>query len=121
MEKVLRQSGTTNEELYDRLLNTIPTILDRYLIEVPQYHDKLLLNIPQQTALFHNNCMYLAYWLTKDATRGLNDATAGIVKSLHYCGSQQFLRQINNQRDQLMTILKDFGKRNYAMTIISIS
>lgn len=109
MEKVLRQSITANDELIQRLLSTIPIILDRYLTEVPTYHSKLLLNIPQQTALFHNNCSYLAYWLTTNTNKGI-DTSATLVMSLNNCGSQQFLKQIDNQRRQLMEILKEFGK-----------
>lgn len=109
MEKVLSQKETTSDELVPRLMSTIPIILERYLTEVPKHHAKLLLNIPQQTALFHNNCMYLAYWLNVNTSKGIESAVT-IVKSLHHCGSEQFLRQINNQRGQLMEILKDFGK-----------
>lgn len=109
MDKVVRQSTTANDELSQRLLSTMPIILDRYITEVPTYHAKLLQTIPQQTALFHNNCSYLAYWLTKNTYKGI-DTNATLVMSLHHCGSQQFLRQIDNQRGQLMEILKEFGK-----------
>lgn len=109
MEKVFRQVSTTSDELVPRLLSTIPIILERYLTEVPKHHAKLLLNIPQQTALFHNNCMYLANWLNENTSKGIESAVT-IVKSLHHCGSEQFLRQISNQRSQLMEILKDFGR-----------
>lgn len=111
MEIVFRQVTTTSEELAPRLLQTIPIILERYLTEVPKHHAKLLLNIPQQTALFHNNCMYLAYWVNENISKGI-ESPVTIVKSLHHCGSEQFLRQISNQRCQLMEILKDFGMFN---------
>lgn len=108
MDKVLRRSESAQDELTNRLLSTIPTIIDRYITEVPSSHAKLLLNIPQQTALFHNNCMYLAYWLTMNAAK-CNEPTATLVKSLHTCGNEHFLRQSTNQREQLMDILKEFG------------
>lgn len=108
MDKVLRRSESSQDELTSRLMATIPTIVDRYLTEVPNCHSKLLLNIPQQTALFHNNCMYLAYWLTMNAAK-INEPVATLVKSLHVCGSEHFVRQSSNQREQLMAILKEFG------------
>lgn len=112
MDKVLRRSETSKDELTNRLMSTIPTIIDRYLTEVPSCHAKLLLNIPQQTALFHNNCMYLAYWLTMNAAKCMEPVGA-LVKSLNVCGSEHFVRQSNNQREQLMDILKEFGESRH--------
>lgn len=109
MEKVLSRSESSKDELTTRLMSTIPTVVERYLTEVPTFHAKLLLNIPQQTALFHNNCMYLVHWITMNASKGI-DMMGTLVKSLQMCGSEQFARQISNQREQLLQILKDFGK-----------
>lgn len=108
MEKVLHQSRTATEDIVERLLSTIPLILERYLTEVPTHHAKLLVNIPQQAALFHNNCNYLAYWTTKNGDR--IDGFANIVKSLQKLGSDHFVRQMNNQKEQIMDLLKDFGE-----------
>lgn len=108
MEKVLRQSKTAKEELIERLLSTIPHIIERYLTEVPNHHAKLLLTIPQQSALFYNNCAYLSYWLRKNNNKGIESTTI-IAQSLDVCGQKEFSRQTQNQRDQMMTILKEFG------------
>lgn len=116
MDKVIRQTATSKDELAVRLLSTIPTIIDRYLTEVPTFHAKLLQNIPQQTALFHNNCQYLAHWLTLNASRlpsssdPNNGANAFITLTmpLRQCGTSMFGQQIAHQRDQLMQILRDF-------------
>lgn len=112
MERVLKEIEGSEEKVAQGLLSTVSIILDRYLTEMPTYHAKLLLNIPQQTALFHNNCMFLAYWITKNQSKGIETVSV-MVKSLQHLGSEQFLNQIKNQRAQLMEILKGFGKFFY--------
>lgn len=100
------------EDIQERLRSTIPMILERYLTEVVEAHGKLLQTIPQQTALFHNNCLYLAGWLSKvesmeDAPIQL-DRSNVLILELQELGSKQFALQINNQRSQLLAILKEF-------------
>lgn len=108
MEKVLHQARTANEDIVEKLLSTIPLILERYIIEVPTYHAKLLVNIPQQAALFHNNCNYLAVWVTKNGCK--IESFERIVNSLQKLGSDHFLRQVNNQKEQIMDLLREFSK-----------
>lgn len=124
MEKVLREandlSGKQVEEyvltdIQERLQATIPMILERYASETITAHGKFLQTIPQQTALFHNNCSYLAWWLNNCGKDTDNPAIHierrdSIVSSLQEQGSKQFALQIVNQRTQLMEILKEFGK-----------
>lgn len=100
------------EDIQERLRSTIPMILERYLTEVVEAHGKLLQTIPQQTALFHNNCLYLAWWLGKiecmeDSPIQL-DRSNVLILELQELGSKQFALQINNQRSQLLEILKEF-------------
>lgn len=108
MDKVLHQSRTASEDIVERLLLTIPSILERYLTEVPTHHAKLLVNIPQQAALFHNNCNYLAYWATKNGNK--IDLSGNIVRSLQKLGTDHFVRQLNNQKEQIMELLKEFSR-----------
>lgn len=125
MDKVIRQNATSKGELTEGLLSTIPAIVDRYLTETPVYHSKLLHSIPQQTALFHNNCQYLAHWLFVNAGRAYGDtealpagdaaatATASDfvcwTQPLRQCGTSQFGVQIAHQHGQLLQILRDFN------------
>lgn len=100
------------EDIQERLRSTIPMILERYLTEVVEAHGKLLQTIPQQTALFHNNCLYLAWWLGKiecmDDSPIQLDRSNVLILELQELGSKQFALQINNQRSQLLEILKEF-------------
>lgn len=112
IEKVLRQAdSSTVPDFNESLMSTIPLILNRYLTEVPTYHEKLLLNIPQQTALYHNNCMYLAYWIAKNSINYENQSFLTLMKPLQHSGTEQLVIQIKNQHNQLMDILENFGKK----------
>lgn len=113
MDKVVRQASKDEQTV--GLLATIPAIVERYVTDVPTFHARLLQNIPQQTALFHNNCQYLAHWLTQNAARaatGAADQDAATFASrstaLRHCGTSLFGQQTAHQRDQLMQIMRDF-------------
>ncbi|XP_055306805.1 centromere/kinetochore protein zw10-like [Sitodiplosis mosellana] len=122
MEKVLRAandlSGKQVEEyvltdIQERLQATIPMVLEKYATKTIDAHGKFLQTIPQQTALFHNNCSYLAWWLSNVGNNS-NDIVVQIerrdciITSLLEDRSKRFAQQISNQRSQLMDILKEF-------------
>lgn len=102
------------DDLQTRLRSTIPMILERYLTEVIDVHGKLIQTIPQQTALFHNNCMYLAWWLgrmgNQEGASFTLERSEVLSLELQELGSKHFALQIKNQRSQLLEILKEFGK-----------
>ncbi|KAL5273482.1 ZW10 family protein [Megaselia abdita] len=112
MEKVLRQSTNTNENTH--FLKTVSLIMNKYLTEVPSYHEKLLQEIPQETALFHNNCMFLAHWLSKN-----NECEKYqlIQTSLQTLGTEHFMSQVKNQKTQIASILKEFQISNATTSI----
>lgn len=133
MEKVLREandlSGKQVEEyvltdIQERLQATIPMILERYASETIKAHGKFLQTIPQQTALFQNNCSYLAWWLNncdKDSEFVIHiERRDDIVSSLQEQGAKQFALQITNQRTQLMEILKEFGTLNILFGLFAV-
>ncbi|XP_017470644.1 PREDICTED: centromere/kinetochore protein zw10 isoform X1 [Rhagoletis zephyria] len=104
MERILRQSHDTEDE---SLLNVISVILISYVGEVPKIHEKLLESIPQQSALFYNNCQFLAHWVTTNSEKGIPTYPA-LVKTLHMSGSKYLNVQINYQQKIIMGILKEF-------------
>ncbi|KAJ6640135.1 Centromere/kinetochore protein zw10 [Pseudolycoriella hygida] len=117
MDKVLHQSKTATEDIVEKLLSTIPSILERYITEVPTHHAKLLVNIPQQAALFHNNCNYLAYWTAKNGDK--IELVGNIVQSLQKLGADHFVRQINNQKEQIMELLREFNPLTIETDVMS--
>ncbi|XP_054744174.1 centromere/kinetochore protein zw10-like [Anastrepha obliqua] len=104
MERILRQSHDTDDE---SLLNVISVILHSYVGMVPKIHGKLLESIPQQSALFYNNCQFLAHWVTTNSEKGIPTYPA-LVKTLHITGSKYLNTQINHQQKIIMGILKEF-------------
>lgn len=107
LEKIKKQSENVKQEIADRLCSSISIILDRYLTEMPTFHAKLLQNIPQQTALFYNNCMYLASWLQKNSNFSI-EYFETIGSAIQDKGNEYFQIQVKNQKSQIMDILKDF-------------
>lgn len=113
LDKVLSESLNGEKKMSVRLMESIATILERYTIEVTQSHEKLLLKIPQQSALFHNNCMYLSFWMQKNASKlGTNYSFMLIGNSLRDQGSKTFNIQLQNQRTLLLQSLQDFDLTN---------
>lgn len=127
MQKVLQESNDLDGKSVDeyvlvdikeRLQATIPMILERYSTEIINTHGKFLQTIPQQTALFYNNCSYLAWWLSRceindDDPTIRFDRCEAINCELHEHGAKQFAIQISNQRKQLLEILKGFGNYQF--------
>lgn len=105
MERIIKQSVNVKKEVANQLYSTISIILDRYISEVPTFHAKLLLNIPQQTALFHNNSMYLVFWLQKHSDLAECDE---VGHSIQHQGSEYLAKQVANQKGQILEILKEF-------------
>lgn len=114
MEKVLRQSKSSPDDIDNRLLKTVSLIMNKYLNEVPIYHEKLLQEIPQETALFHNNCMYLAHWLSKNNECEKYNL---VQQSLQTLGTEHFMSQVKNQKTQITGILKEFQISNSTTSI----
>lgn len=124
MEQVLKEANEVEQsepksvdtyvidDIQERLRSTIPMILERYVTAVPEKHEKMLVTFPQQTALFHNNCLYLAWWLSKTQTSTSIqfERCSSIVVELQELGQKYFSCQIQNQHKQLFEILKEFGK-----------
>ncbi|XP_055383323.1 centromere/kinetochore protein zw10-like [Condylostylus longicornis] len=106
MKNVIEEAFASKEEKSERL-SVISSIIEQYMIEVPRYHEKMLNMIPQQTALFYNNCMYLAHWLTKTCEKDIQGFQI-LAQSLQSLGNEYFSNQVKSQHSQLHDILKDF-------------
>lgn len=132
MEQVLKESENMTAKSVDayvladikaRLRQTIPLILHQYPTEILNTHGKLLQTIPQPSALFHNNCTYLAWWFSRcdideaNADQPGSFSSDAINNELQEYGSKQFATQISNQRTQIMEILKDLGMLLFATLI----
>ncbi|XP_073813131.1 centromere/kinetochore protein zw10-like isoform X2 [Musca autumnalis] len=112
MERILRQPSNPCREINESdnepnlFLSIISTILTTYCSDVPKIYDKLLESIPQQSALFYNNCMFLAHWVTKNADVGI-PAHPVLVKTLQSTGLRIFKAQEDTQRSIVLDIMNN--------------
>ncbi|XP_030567935.1 centromere/kinetochore protein zw10 [Drosophila novamexicana] len=108
MDRVLRQpTDKVAEDAPDPLGGVVGLLLETYIDEVPKVHKKLLQSIPQQSALFHNNCMYLTHWVAQHANKGI-DSFPSLVKMLQATGTKHLRVQVNYQESILMDIMSGF-------------
>lgn len=116
MSKIIREiellstptAAGDSEPARIQLLSIISVILDRYITEVPSYHKKLLTRIPHLTALFHNNCQYLSFWVGKRESILSMSPDAQLLVGLKRLGQDYLAEQVGSQRTQIMDIMKEF-------------
>lgn len=110
MDRILRQpTDNGDNDAQDPLSGVIGLLLETYIDEVPKVHKKLLQSIPQQSALFHNNCMYLTHWVAQHANKGI-DSFPSLFKMLQTTGTKYLRVQISYQESILMEIMSGFGE-----------
>lgn len=113
LDKIMSETTSCENEMSEKLMKTMATILERYCDEVTHNHEKLLLKIPQQTALYYNNCYYLSYWLQKNASKlNANDSFMLIGNAMRKQGGKVFQNQLQSQRTQLLQSIQGFDITN---------
>ncbi|GFX76141.1 hypothetical protein TNCV_1835161 [Trichonephila clavipes] len=97
-----------------RLYYVARNICELYCCVVPTYHKKEIENIPQQTAIYHNNCMYLAHRLCtlgslyqSDLQPQIPMTFTDLVPEIRKLGIETFLAQMRHQKQQLLQLLQD--------------
>ncbi|PIK43642.1 putative centromere/kinetochore protein zw10-like [Apostichopus japonicus] len=107
-EETLRQASSKGAA---PLFCTVRNLFGMYVDIVPTYHKETLRDLPQVTALFHNNCMYLAHHLKTLGHRCRHTLPTpfrdsiitfvDLVPTFTRMAADVFLSQMRNQRDQL--------------------
>ncbi|GBN40262.1 Centromere/kinetochore protein zw10 [Araneus ventricosus] len=89
-------------------------ICELYCCVVPTYHKKEIESIPQQTAIFHNNCMFLAHQLytlgslyQSDFQTEISMTFVDLVPEVKKLGTEAFLAQMRHQKHQLLQLLQE--------------
>lgn len=103
MDRIVENDDSTGE--YFTLLSVMVQV---YITDVPLIHSKLLECIPQQSALFHNNCMFLANWVAKNVEVSTPRYSA-LMKSLQTTAQNILSNQVTNQQKILQQISKELG------------
>lgn len=119
---ILEEAVNSTDRCAVKLFYTARNIFKIYCSIVPEFHKKLLETIPQQSALFHNNCMYLAHKLQiltiefkekfPPVLQRHTTTFVDLVNPLRMEASKVFCLQMETQRKQIMDILRDSGLVN---------
>uniref|UniRef100_A0A1B6DLN4 Centromere/kinetochore protein zw10 homolog n=1 Tax=Clastoptera arizonana TaxID=38151 RepID=A0A1B6DLN4_9HEMI len=121
VHEILEELCNSRGSLAINLFNLSRNILKMYSAVVPEYHKQILSTIPQQSALLHNNCMYLAHNLTTlgtDLRKKLSNnkdlnlqmiTFIDIVPVLQEQGAKVMREQLVTQSKILVDIIGDSG------------
>lgn len=121
VHSALREACSSSGYLASRLIHAARLIFELYLDVLPVHHRDALAQFPQQSALALTNCMFLSYQcvtlgmsykaLLPDDLGRRFFSFADMVVKLRETGLHIFQKQLLSQRDQLMTILKEFTSK----------
>ncbi|XP_026464520.1 centromere/kinetochore protein zw10 homolog [Ctenocephalides felis] len=114
---ILQECGKAESAmLRQRLLCTACNVIRLYQSIVLVHHNNLI-NIPKQSALFHNNCMYLANWLLTISIQmqsyNITKEEIGItlysdqISSLRLLGTKYLNQQMKQQKNIMINTLRD--------------
>ncbi|XP_076314532.1 zeste-white 10 kinetochore protein [Tachypleus tridentatus] len=117
LHEVMQEAIKSSPSCAVRLFCTARNICELYCDVVPVYHKESITTLPQQTAIHHNNCMFLAHNLltlghqyhSQLATFLENPCITfvDIVPQLRQLGTDAFLAQMRRQKQQLLNFLQD--------------
>ncbi|KFM64702.1 Centromere/kinetochore protein zw10-like protein, partial [Stegodyphus mimosarum] len=106
-----------------RIFYVARSICELYCCVVPTFHKQEIESIPQQTAIFHNNCMYLAHCLCVlgtvyecDLESDIPKTFVDLVQEIRRLGTEAFLCQMRCQKEQLLQSLKELNEYENIVT-----
>lgn len=115
--KTMQEACQSTPDCAIRLVATAQNIFELYQTVFPIYHKDALENIPQQSAVFHNDCMYLAHHLltlghqfskmSEYAKKTMQVMTfVDKVPYLRRLGAEVFLQQLKSQKQMMVQCLE---------------
>ncbi|XP_039270021.2 centromere/kinetochore protein zw10 homolog [Styela clava] len=116
--KTMQEASQSDPVCAVKLVTITQNIFDLYGTAYPIYHANSLENLPQFSAIFYNDCMYLAHHLitfghqfsvTPNASKLLRVLTfMDKVVVLRRLGAECFLKQMSRQKDIMIQCLEPF-------------
>lgn len=115
--KTMQEACQSAPDCAVRLVATAQNIFELYQTVFPIFHKDTLENIPQQSAVFHNDCMYLAHHLltlghqfskmSEYAKKTMHGMTfVDKVPYLRRLGAEVFLQQLKSQKQMMVQCLE---------------
>ncbi|XP_054258007.1 centromere/kinetochore protein zw10 homolog isoform X2 [Macrosteles quadrilineatus] len=119
VEEVLAEVIHNTDMCAAQLFYTARNIFSLYCDIVPTFHSRLLDSIPQQSAILHNNAMYLAHQLMylgqnhlpqiHKLLRAHTITFVDLVEPMRGLAAETLSRQLIKQRTNITNILRDSG------------
>lgn len=117
IHEVLQEATKSNGTCAIKLFYIARNICELYCNVVPVYHQDRITEIPQQTAIYHNNCMFLSHHLltvghyyNNKLPVHLKTCTitfVDLISQLRTLAKDAFLAQMRQQKQQLLQYLQD--------------
>ncbi|XP_023210107.1 centromere/kinetochore protein zw10 homolog [Centruroides sculpturatus] len=117
IHEVLQEATKSNQICAIKLFYIARNICELYCNVVPVYHQDRISEIPQQSAIYHNNCMFLAHHLLTvghyyQSKLPVPLSTCSItfvdlISLLRTLAKDSFLSQMRKQKQQLLQYLQD--------------
>lgn len=108
IEKLLAKINECSEDNSKILNLTIRNICELYLVVSPIRHKKSITKLPQQTAIFYNNCMYLALTLHEIIEKNENLMfLTEYISNFRQLGNETFTKHMQIQEVNILSFLQD--------------
>ncbi|XP_033735507.1 centromere/kinetochore protein zw10 homolog [Pecten maximus] len=103
--ETLHEAGESSPQSAIQLFYAVRNMLELFCSVFPTYHKESLVNFPQLSAIFHNNCMFIAHHLMtmghqfrKKLPPTINATFVDLVQKIRRLGTDTFLQQMSRQK-----------------------
>ncbi|XP_069118412.1 centromere/kinetochore protein zw10 homolog [Argopecten irradians] len=117
--ETLHEAGDSSPQSAIQLFYAVRNMLELFCSVFPTYHKKSLATFPQLSAIFHNNCMFIAHHLMtmghqfrKTLPSTINATFVDLVQKIRRLGIDTFLQQMSRQKGVMAECLA--GAKGFA-------
>ncbi|OWF53385.1 centromere/kinetochore protein zw10 homolog [Mizuhopecten yessoensis] len=103
--ETLHEAGESSPQCAVQLFYAVRNMLELFCSVFPTYHKENLVNFPQLSAIFHNNCMFIAHHLMtmghqfrKKLPPSINATFVDLVQKIRRLGTDTFLQQMSRMK-----------------------
>ncbi|KAK6182146.1 hypothetical protein SNE40_009894 [Patella caerulea] len=111
--EILNEAVASKPQCAIQMFYAVRNIFELYCSVFPTYHRQSLETLPQLTALHHNNCMFISHHLmtlghqfSAKLPKSINATFVDLIPKIRGMGTESFMKQMTNQRDQLLEFLQ---------------
>ncbi|XP_071164301.1 centromere/kinetochore protein zw10 homolog isoform X2 [Mytilus edulis] len=112
----LTEATESSEQCAIQLFFAVRNMFELFCSVIPTFHRDSLLKFPQLSAIFHNNCMFIAHHLmtlghqfSKNLPTNISSTFVDLVPKVRKLGAEHFLQQLAQQK-KIMTVYLEGAK-----------